>query len=320
MVAGLSFAQTSDSFLGTGALNANGWTTHSGTAGQLTIASGSLTYPGVISTGNKVSLVAGNSEDVNRASLAPITGTAYYSAILNLPNTTGLAPNAETGDYFLTISSAAGETGVTTFVGRIYIKQGTAENTFNLGILNNSGGTVLVTYSNVNHPINTPVFVAVKYALGTNTASLFINPTFGAEGTPTVTSSTGTTAAPAQIASIAIRQGGPTSLASGTGNTQIDEIKLGSTWASVVPAIAGVKDNSIAGLSMFPNPLTGNVLNITSTANSDKAVAIFDVLGKQVINTKVTNGTVNVSGLNSGVYIVKITEEGKTATRKLVIK
>jgi hypothetical protein len=78
--------------------------------------------------------------------------------------------------------------------------------------------------------------------------------------------------------------------------------------------------DTIAGLSLFPNPVSGNVLNITSAANSAMNVAIFDVLGKQVINTKVSNNTVNVSNLNAGVYIVKVTEDGKTATRKLVVK
>ena len=78
--------------------------------------------------------------------------------------------------------------------------------------------------------------------------------------------------------------------------------------------------DAIAGLSMYPNPVTGNVLNISSTANLDMNVAIFDVVGKQVINTKVINNTVNVSSLNAGVYIVKVTEDGKTATRKLVVK
>ena len=78
--------------------------------------------------------------------------------------------------------------------------------------------------------------------------------------------------------------------------------------------------DAIAGLTMYPNPVSGNVLNITSAANLDMNVAIFDVLGKQVINTKVTNNTVYVSNLNAGVYIVKVTEDGKTATRKLVVK
>ncbi|AXG73456.1 T9SS C-terminal target domain-containing protein [Flavobacterium arcticum] len=85
-------------------------------------------------------------------------------------------------------------------------------------------------------------------------------------------------------------------------------------------ATASVQQNSISTLKMFPNPLSGSILNITSNANATKVVAIYDVLGKQVVNTVTKNGTINVSGLTSGVYIVKITEEGKTATRKLVVK
>jgi hypothetical protein len=78
--------------------------------------------------------------------------------------------------------------------------------------------------------------------------------------------------------------------------------------------------NSIDGLTMYPNPLKGNTLFLTSTANATMSVQIFDVLGKEVLKSDVTNNAVNVSGLNAGVYIVKITEEGKTATRKLVIQ
>ncbi|MFN7014202.1 MAG: T9SS type A sorting domain-containing protein [Bacteroidia bacterium] len=78
--------------------------------------------------------------------------------------------------------------------------------------------------------------------------------------------------------------------------------------------------NAIDGLKMYPNPLKGNTLYLTSTANADMSVQIFDVLGKEVIKSNVMNNTVNVSGLNTGVYIVRITEEGKTATRKLVIQ
>lgn len=82
---------------------------------------------------------------------------------------------------------------------------------------------------------------------------------------------------------------------------------------------AGIADNAIAGLKVFPNPLNGNVLNITSDNNALKTIAIYDVLGKQVVNTTTSNTTINVN-LTSGVYMVKITEEGKSATRKLVVK
>jgi hypothetical protein len=105
--------------------------------------------------------------------------------------------------------------------------------------------------------------------------------------------------------------------AEGTGGTfSIDDV----IFTGTVEATAGLKDNNIAGLKLFPNPLSGNVLNVTSNSSADKTIAVYDVLGKNVLNAKVTNETVNVSALNSGVYIVKITEEGKTATRKLVVK
>lgn len=83
---------------------------------------------------------------------------------------------------------------------------------------------------------------------------------------------------------------------------------------------ASVKDNNIAGLSVYPNPVADGTLYINSNSSVEKSVAIFDILGKQVANTTTSNGAVNVANLNAGVYIVKVTEEGKTATRKLVVK
>ena len=78
--------------------------------------------------------------------------------------------------------------------------------------------------------------------------------------------------------------------------------------------------DAIDGLSVYPNPLKGNTLYLTSTANAEMSVQIFDLVGKEVLKSNVTNNIVNVSGLTSGVYIVKVIEEGKTATRKLVIQ
>lgn len=98
------------------------------------------------------------------------------------------------------------------------------------------------------------------------------------------------------------------------GNFSIDDVAFTGATASL-----GVKENNIAGLKVYPNPVTNGKLFITSDANVEKTVAIYDVLGKQVVNTTATD-FVNVSNLKGGVYIVKITEEGKTATRKLVIK
>jgi len=72
--------------------------------------------------------------------------------------------------------------------------------------------------------------------------------------------------------------------------------------------------------SIFPNPVTNGLVNITSKSNATITVNVFDILGKQVINQTVNNNTLNVSALNSGVYILKLEQNGNASTKKLVIK
>lgn len=83
----------------------------------------------------------------------------------------------------------------------------------------------------------------------------------------------------------------------------------------------GLETENIAGLKVYPNPLaSGSVLNIASNNGVEKAVAIYDVLGKQVLAGATVNGAINTTDLKAGIYIVKITEGTATATRKLIIK
>jgi hypothetical protein len=77
--------------------------------------------------------------------------------------------------------------------------------------------------------------------------------------------------------------------------------------------------SQIDGLKMYPNPAKNNLF-IETALNSDINVSIINVLGKEVINSKVSNNAVTISGLTPGMYIVKITEEGKTSTKKLIIE
>lgn len=78
------------------------------------------------------------------------------------------------------------------------------------------------------------------------------------------------------------------------------------------------KENKISGLKLYPNPVK-NTLFITSDSFATKQVEIFNILGKSVLNSKVLNNTINVSSLSKGIYVAKITEEGKTVTRKIII-
>lgn len=78
------------------------------------------------------------------------------------------------------------------------------------------------------------------------------------------------------------------------------------------------KQDNINGLNVFPNPVN-DVLFITSDANLDKNVQMFDMTGKKVLEVTTTS-EINVANLKAGIYVAKITEAGKTATRKIVVK
>lgn len=92
-----------------------------------------------------------------------------------------------------------------------------------------------------------------------------------------------------------------------------------NTATTLSPCSLSVAENNISGLKVYPNPAK-NTLYVTSDSFATKEVELFDVLGKSVLNTKTVNNTVNISSLSKGVYVVKITEEGKTATRKIVVE
>lgn len=85
---------------------------------------------------------------------------------------------------------------------------------------------------------------------------------------------------------------------------------------------ASVKDNAIAGFATYPNPITNNTFTVSSNSLDTKQVTIFNVLGKKLFSSSFT-GTkkqLDISAINAGIYILKVTEAGKTATKKLVIK
>lgn len=84
-------------------------------------------------------------------------------------------------------------------------------------------------------------------------------------------------------------------------------------------ATLGTSENNISGLKVYPNPAKGSLF-VTSDSFAVKNVEVYDVLGKMALSAKVTNAPLNVSSLTSGVYVVKVTEDGKTATRKIVIE
>ena len=113
------------------------------------------------------------------------------------------------------------------------------------------------------------------------------------------------------------------------GCDKADDTGTNAECSSVFPtasfttgASASVKNNAIEGFATYPNPITNNVFTITSNNTSNKEFAIFNLLGKQVLSSSFSGvkSNVDVSTISAGIYILKVTEGGKTASKKLVIR
>jgi hypothetical protein len=80
------------------------------------------------------------------------------------------------------------------------------------------------------------------------------------------------------------------------------------------------RENQIDGFSFSPNPTSLGYVNISSRSQTAMKVNVFDILGKQVINAKVANKRLDVSSLNTGIYIMRVSQDNATTTKKLVIQ
>ncbi|WP_299054203.1 T9SS type A sorting domain-containing protein [uncultured Polaribacter sp.] len=80
--------------------------------------------------------------------------------------------------------------------------------------------------------------------------------------------------------------------------------------------------NNIIGFKSYPNPVTKNQLTISSNSTTKKEVVIYNLLGKKVLKTSFygEKATIDVSSIHSGIYMLRVLEDGKQASKKLVVK
>ncbi|MGB2761087.1 T9SS type A sorting domain-containing protein [Maribacter stanieri] len=84
--------------------------------------------------------------------------------------------------------------------------------------------------------------------------------------------------------------------------------------------INNLRNDEIAGFKLYPNPAIADVVYVTTQLNNLKEVKVYDVFGELVLTEKLSTKAMNISRLSPGVYVVQVTENGKSITRKLVIK
>ncbi len=71
--------------------------------------------------------------------------------------------------------------------------------------------------------------------------------------------------------------------------------------------------------SLYPNPASNGFVTIASENRENKEISIFDISGKQILNTSLEGELLNISKLKSGVYIVKIVQGGIITNKKLIV-
>ncbi|WP_299800505.1 T9SS type A sorting domain-containing protein [uncultured Maribacter sp.] len=84
--------------------------------------------------------------------------------------------------------------------------------------------------------------------------------------------------------------------------------------------INNLRNDEIVGFKLYPNPAIADVVYVTTQNNNLKEVRIYDVFGELVLTEKLSTKAMNISRLSPGVYVVQVTENDKSITRKLVVK
>ena len=112
------------------------------------------------------------------------------------------------------------------------------------------------------------------------------------------------------------------------GCTDFDTGNPPATWTTfdtpcVYPFVASLSTGEFAGaeFSVYPNPVNNGVLNIKSQKGGTLDIQLFDITGRQVIvRTLSNNQPIDVSTFKQGIYLLKISQQGVSTTRKIVIK
>ena len=273
---------------------------------EILSVSPSLTYTGLTSSGNAVSF-SGAGIDCHSPFTATTVAdlTLYSSFLINVTDYSTITTDG-TQDYFAAITD-----GVTTnFKCKLFIKKSGTQ--YQLG-LSSAAGSTATNYDTTNlFNVGDVVYVVLGYDFQSNTLKAWFNPvisTFTSATTPNLTDTP--TATITTLGGFMLRQ------STGVPTMTVDELRIATTIPGL---LTSNQVSSIAGLSVYPNPVKNGIFYINTDANAQRTVTVFDVLGKQVLNTKTSDSAVNVSSLHSGVYVVQITEEGKTSTKKLVIE
>jgi len=83
--------------------------------------------------------------------------------------------------------------------------------------------------------------------------------------------------------------------------------------------ILSTAKNQIKGFKLYPVPASKGFINISSQHKTDMNVVVYDLLGKQIISTMLNDERLDVSMLDTGIYILTAFQEQSSTTKKIII-
>ena len=93
-----------------------------------------------------------------------------------------------------------------------------------------------------------------------------------------------------------------------------------SETKTINPAISlSVKQYQLLDLSVYPNPVNNDFVNIVSPLSDTKQIHMYDLQGRTIISKNMTGNRLNVSNVSNGVYLLKVIIGAKQKIVKLII-
>lgn len=308
-------------------LSVNGWYIHSGTANPILVSSAGLSFTGYSASdvGN-AALINNTGIDVNKPFSSNVdSGSVYASFLVNVTATAPTVYFFHFGYYQNTTTPVLTALN-TAHRARIYIAPGTDPATqFKLGLSFNATTTQGQT---ADLTIGQTYLVVTKYKFIDGTfndeVSLFVFPTgttipVTEPATPTLGPYTntlsGTPAAPTadapMIQTVALRQDNATQ------RITVDGIVVRTNW-DLTSSLSTNEFLTEKNISLYPNPTSNGNVNIN--VEGEKQIQLYDTSGREVINVTTNENSFKVDGINSGIYMVKVTADNSTKVAKLIIK
>ncbi len=268
------------------------WTGFSGTSGDLMVSSG------------KALVQHGTPSEDAQTQFAPVSGSIYYALDFTVINPGNVISGTDNEYFAIFKDSGSG------FAAQLDIVPPATTGDFSVGIASGSSSADSVWATDLSYGV--AYRATVKYDQDANIAQLWINASLESDTSILGADLDGSGKS---IVSFALRQS-DSNLNEGI---LVDNLRIGTTFSDTSLSI---RKTEIEGFTTYPNPVTNNRFTITSSNSDKKEVIIFNVLGKKVFSSTFTGlkKELNVSTINSGIYILKVTEDGKTATKKLVIR